>query len=144
MDIAALVGLASNTLVSSMVTDAWEATRHRIACLFSRGEGNRPDAAAERRLETARSQLMCAAPGDVDQVRTELAAQWRVRLADLLEEHPEAAEELAEIVEEIGVPGRERGSVRNVIYDGTYHGPVIMGGDISGISFPPLPPGSNK
>lgn len=93
-----------------------------------------------RRLEAARSQLMGAAPGDAGQIRAELAAQWQVCLADLLEEYPQAAEELRAIIEEIRAPSPERGDVKNVIYNGTYHGPVIMGRDISGISLP-LPPG---
>ena len=142
MDIGALVALGSNTLVSSMVTDAWEATRHRIARLFSRGDDDSPDAPTERRLETARAQLIAAVPAEQEQVRAELAAQWRVRLTDLVEEYPDAVRELQAIIEEIGIPGQDRGGVTNVIHDGTYHGPVIMGRDITGLSLPSPPSGT--
>ena len=98
MDIGSLVALAGNTLVAAAVTDAWETARHRFARLFGRGK---PDSATERRLEATRSQLAAAPPADLEQVQADLASQWALRLADLLEEDPDAEAELRALVEEL-------------------------------------------
>jgi GrpB-like predicted nucleotidyltransferase (UPF0157 family) len=98
MDISSLAVLAGNTLVAAAVTDAWETARHRFARLFGRGV---PDPMTERRLEATRSQLEAAAPADLEQVRADLAGQWALRLADLLEENPGAETGLRALVEEV-------------------------------------------
>lgn len=98
MEIGSLVALAGNTLVTAAVTDAWEATRHSIARLFGRGH---PNAAIERRLDATHRQLAMAEPGEIDQVRADLAVAWATRLADLLDDHPEAEAELRILVDEI-------------------------------------------
>jgi hypothetical protein len=98
MDISSLVALAGNTLVAAAVTDAWETARHRFARLFGQGK---PDPSTQRRLEATRSRLESAAAADADQVRADLAGQWALRLADLLEENPGAEAELRALVEEV-------------------------------------------
>jgi hypothetical protein len=104
MDISSLAALAGNTLVTAAVTDAWETARHRFARLFGRGE---PDPVTERRLEATRSQLAAASADGREQMRADMAGQWALRLADLLEEDPGAETELRALVEEIGalLPG---------------------------------------
>lgn len=99
MDISSLAALAGNTLVAAAVTDAWETARHRFARLFGRGE---PDPVTERRLEATRSQLAAAPADGLDQVQADLAGQWALRLADLLDEDPGAEAKLRALVEEIG------------------------------------------
>ncbi len=98
MDVSSLVALAGNTLVAAAVTDAWETTRHRFARLFGRGT---PDPGTERRLEATRSQLVAAAPADLERAQADLAGRWALRLSDLLEENPDAEAELRALVEEI-------------------------------------------
>ncbi len=98
MDIGSLVALAGNTLVTAAVTDTWETARHRFARLFGRGK---PDPATERRLEATRSQLAAAPAADLEQVRADLASRWALRLADLLEEDPDAEADLRALVQEI-------------------------------------------
>ena len=104
MDISSLAALAGNTLVTAAVTDAWETARHRFARLFGRGE---PDPVTERRLEATRSQLAAASADGREQMRADMAGQWALRLADLLDDDPAAEAELRELVEEIGalLPG---------------------------------------
>jgi hypothetical protein len=104
MDISSLAALAGSTLVAAAVTDAWETARRRFARLFGRGE---PDPATERRLEATRSQLAAAPVDGREQVQAELAEQWALRLADLLEDHPGAEAELRALVDDIGalLPG---------------------------------------
>ena len=96
--VIALAAMAAAALVQAMVTDGWEGVRHKIARLFGRGQ---PDVAIERRLDATRDQLTSAAPGDLEQVQAELAAQWEIRFADLLADHPDAAADLAALVKDI-------------------------------------------
>ncbi len=56
---------------------------------------------AERRLAETREQLVGAEGKDLDQARAVLAERWAGRLADLLEEHPDAEADLRTLVQEI-------------------------------------------
>ena len=96
--VVALAAMAAAALVQAMVTDGWEGVRHNVARLFGRGQ---PDVAIERRLDATRDQLTVAAPGDLEQVQAALTAQWEIRFADLLADHPDAAADLAALVKEI-------------------------------------------
>ncbi len=98
MDVASLVALAGNTLVAATVTDAWKTTRDRIARLFGRGQ---PDPTIERRLDATRNRLAATPSVEVKQVEADLAAEWAVRLKDLLADHPGAETELRALIEEV-------------------------------------------
>jgi hypothetical protein len=95
--VIALAAMAA-ALVQAVVTDGWEGVRHKVARLFGRGQ---PDMAIERRLDATRDQLTAATPGELETVRAALAAQWEIRFADLLADHPDAEAELAALVKEI-------------------------------------------
>ena len=56
---------------------------------------------AEQRLAETREQLTGAEGKDLQQARAALAERWTGRLADLLEEHPDAEADLQALVEEI-------------------------------------------
>jgi hypothetical protein len=101
--VIALATTAAGALVQAMVTDGWESVRRKIASLFGRGE---PDAAIERRLDSARDELTAAPPSQRETVRAALVAQWGTRLGDLLADHPDAAPELVGLVREMQVTGR--------------------------------------
>ena len=147
MDISGLVALAGNTLVAAAVTDAWEAARDRFARLFGRG---RPDGAAERRLDATRGQLTAASSADLERVRAELAGQWAVRLADLLDEYPDAVAELQVLVEEVqalmrpgtmSATGHSLAAGRDVSISAD-HGGVAAGVIHGNVGLPgPSPPG---
>jgi hypothetical protein len=96
--VVALAATAAAALVQAMVTDGWEGVRHKIARLFGRGQ---PDVAIERRLDGTRDQLSAATQGEAERVRAALAAQWEIRFADLLADHPDVEAELAALVMEI-------------------------------------------
>ncbi len=98
--VVVLAAMAAAALVQAMVTDGWEGVRHKVARLFGRGQ---PDAAIERRLDMTRDQLNTATPGELEQVRAALAAQWETRFADLLTDHPDAEPQLAALVKEISL-----------------------------------------
>jgi hypothetical protein len=134
MDVTELAALAANTVVAAAVTDAFESVRDRVARLFGRGK---PDQATERRLETTRAELSTAPGAEAASVEAAQEVQWRVRFADLCEVHPEAAEELAQLVAELRPELPERGNVTNVITGGVHHGPILMGRDFTGITLHP-------
>ena len=56
---------------------------------------------AERRLAETYEQLTGVEGQDLEQVRSALAVRWAGRLADLLEEHPDAEADLRALVQEI-------------------------------------------
>lgn len=96
----ALATMAASALVQAMVTDGWEAIRHKVARLFGRGQ---PDSAIERRLDASTDLLARSQPRELEEMRAQLAAQWGTRFADFLADHPDAAGELEELVREIEV-----------------------------------------
>jgi hypothetical protein len=98
MDISRLATLAGNTVVTAAVTDAWEITRHKVSRLFGRGQR---DHATERRLDTTCNQLAATPPSGLAEVKVSLAAQWAVRLADLVEQYPDVEAELRAAVDDI-------------------------------------------
>lgn len=96
----ALAALAGNTVVAAATTDAWEATRRGFVRLLGRGDPDRTKV-AERRLAETYEQLTGVEGQDLEQVRSALAVRWAGRLADLLEEHPDAEADLRALVQEI-------------------------------------------
>jgi hypothetical protein len=96
----ALTSLAGQTIVTAAVTDAWETARQKIAHLFRRGGSDRTKL-AEGWLDRTHEQVTGASDADLENIRAAQASQWATRLADLLDEEPEAAVELQAKIEEI-------------------------------------------
>lgn len=93
----ALASLAGNTVVAAAATDAWEAARRGFARLLGRGDPKK-EQLAEQRLEETRQQLTGT---DSEETRAAQEAQWTTRLADLLEENPDAEAGLRTLVQQI-------------------------------------------
>jgi hypothetical protein len=100
MVLVALALLAAQTVVAAASTDAWGAAKRGVARLLGRGDSAR-ERLAEQRLDQARDQLLAAPVQQLDQVRADLEAVWRTRLADLLEEDPDVAGDLQALVDQI-------------------------------------------
>jgi len=98
MDGGALAVLAGNSLVTAVVTDAWEGVRHKVAAWFGRGE---PDPKTLGRLDRTHAELAAAPPGEVERVRQDLAREWAGRFKDLIADYPDAAGELDGLVRQI-------------------------------------------
>lgn len=94
-ELVELAGAAATSLVKAAATEAWGPAKAGFLKLFRRG--GHPDV-AERRLDATSGEIEKAAAADREHVRGALATSWQTRLADLLEEHPEAAEELRLLV----------------------------------------------
>jgi len=101
MSAESLVALAGRTVAVAASTDAWEACKRGFAPLLGRGDPDRTEA-AQRRLEGTREQLT-GPPGDpgLERARAAVAERWAARLADLLEDDPDAAADLRALVAEI-------------------------------------------
>jgi hypothetical protein len=99
--LTALAAAGGSSLVSAMVTDQWATVKAKFARLL--GQGNTGQVAvAEERLERSRTALAgLSQEKELEPVAVEQAAVWRVRLADLLEDEPTAAEELRDLVEQM-------------------------------------------
>jgi hypothetical protein len=93
----ALAVLAGKTVVVASSTDAWDACKRGFGRLLGRGDSKK-EQLAEQRLEETRQQL---AGTDSEQARAAQEAQWTTRLADLLEEDPDAEGELRSLIQEI-------------------------------------------
>ncbi len=100
MDPTALAMRAAQTVVAAASTEAWGAVKPGVARLLSRGDPQQ-EHLTEQQLDQTRDQLQAAQEQDLEQVRADLEAVWRTRLADLLENHPDVADELQVLVDQI-------------------------------------------
>ncbi|MGW4818377.1 hypothetical protein ACWEP4_05200 [Streptomyces sp. NPDC004227] len=100
MDLARSAGA---TVVTLMATDAWERTRDGFAALWRRASPSRANA-VEGELEATREELLVAREAGDEMTEQELGDEWAGRLRRLLREHPEAADELRQILADLS-PG---------------------------------------
>jgi hypothetical protein len=111
--LVALTVRAGRMVVDVAATDEWETAQCALAKLLGRGDANQVRL-TEQRLADTREQLIGAAGTNDGPIRMALAARWAGRLADLLEEYPDAGGELQALLDEIGaVPGAEMASASN-------------------------------
>ncbi|MET8469062.1 hypothetical protein ABZY90_00310 [Streptomyces sp. NPDC006422] len=99
-EIVALAGTAGTTLIGLLTTEAWQRARDGVAALWRRAEPARADAISAE-LEITRADLLAAqSDGDTDSP-TELGAEWQGRIRRLLVAHPEEAQALRALVDEL-------------------------------------------
>ncbi|MFB9530604.1 hypothetical protein [Nonomuraea roseola] len=94
----AMAGAA--TVVGAMATDAWQSARSAAGRLFGQGDEGRREI-AETRLDRAAAEVKVADPAHRDEVRERIAASWQIRLADLIEEQPQAEAQLRRMIEDL-------------------------------------------
>ncbi|MEV1078114.1 hypothetical protein AB0I98_07655 [Streptomyces sp. NPDC050211] len=140
-ELAALAASGATTVVTLMVSDAWEQMRERVARLFAGGDEG---TSADEELRASRDELLVArAAGDEDAV-ADVEEEWRLRLRRVLRADPSAARELRELLDECD-PQRSHApsvSVHNTI-SGTVNGPAFQGQQFSGLTFSSEPPRSS-
>jgi hypothetical protein len=144
-----ITGAASaggTALIGAAATDAWQTARDGVVRLFARG--------GERRAELVRDHLdrdvaviEAAGPGERDEVRARLLPAWQVRLADLLEEFPEAREELSAWAEQVRaqLPDVQASWVQNITASAS--GAIAQGamfGNVINYYDDPPPPGTSS
>ncbi|MFF8679071.1 hypothetical protein ACF07W_17170 [Streptomyces sp. NPDC015140] len=103
MTVLAMTG--ATTVVAAMATSVWEGTRDRVVDLFRRHDQAR--GAVLRAQLDGDAELVLEEGVDTDGVRDDLVRPWARRLAALLRDHPEAAEELRALVEDSASPRGE-------------------------------------
>lgn len=114
--IVPLAASGSGALVAAAATDAWTSAREGALRLFGRLGPRRGELAGEWLDEDAAA-VEAVSGAEREQLRAQLVPVWQVRLADLLAEFPDAAEELrvwAERTRE-ALPAPERSWVQNNI-----------------------------
>ncbi|MEV0483343.1 hypothetical protein AB0I69_22395 [Streptomyces sp. NPDC050508] len=94
--IATLAMTGSTTIVTAMATAAWQSTRDGTARLFRR-MGRAQQEAIEDQLN-ANAARVAQAEGPATDVRQCLVPLWRRELAELLQQHPDAAGELRALI----------------------------------------------
>lgn len=124
--LVALATAGGTALVEAAATDAWAKTKERVARLLGRGDEQRAGV-VEARLERTRTELMPLTGVELERAREVRAAEWATRLQDVLEEHPESADELRDVLEELRAAGI------NVAADTGSHS-VVIGGDSTTIA----------
>jgi hypothetical protein len=112
--VAALAAAGGSALIGAAATDAWQSARDGVLALFGRGGDRRRDVAAAR-LDADAAQIEAAEVGERDEVRARILPGWQTRLGDLLEEYPEAREELTAWVQRVReqLPAPQAGWVQN-------------------------------
>ena len=100
----------ASTIVAAMATSAWQVARDGVVRLFH-GRGHAlPGIEAQLDGDAA----VVERDEDADGVREDLAGAWKRRLAALLDEHPEAGEDLRALVEQVigRLPQAQQGPVQ--------------------------------
>jgi hypothetical protein len=103
MDAAWLAQLAATgaaALVGAVATDAWETARDGFGRLLRRRSAE-AEPLTERRLDALAAEVEQAPPEERDAVRRRLIPVWETRLADLIEEEPALADDLAGLSEQV-------------------------------------------
>jgi hypothetical protein len=101
------IGLAvagATALVNAMVTDGWEGVRKKIAALFGRGDQKQTEA-VQGRLDQSQAELAKLSGDELAKAQQQLANKWQTRFQDLLDDHPDAEQDLRAILNEIGAGG---------------------------------------
>jgi hypothetical protein len=96
----ALAALAGRAVVAAAATDAWPIAERGFARLLGRRDEYQTQL-TEQRLEETRARLTGAAGMDSAQTRAGLAERWAGRVADLLEEKPDAEADLRALIQRI-------------------------------------------
>ncbi|WP_370934549.1 hypothetical protein [Amycolatopsis sp. cg13] len=109
-DLGALTEQAAQVVVKGFMTGAATALRDRLVQLFTRGKSTEEPTAEERRLDETSNQLEAASDDERHDVAEQLATSWSRRLLVFLEDHPEAAEELQQIIAEFAPDEDEEAS----------------------------------
>ncbi|MDG6106123.1 hypothetical protein Daura_06470 [Dactylosporangium aurantiacum] len=99
-----LASAASGGLVGAAMTDAWQQIKARVAGILGRADSDR-SRAIERRLDETQRELSSTPAAQLAPVEARHAEAWRTRIADVLEDDPDIAVELARFVEELKEAG---------------------------------------
>lgn len=128
-----LAAAGGSALVTAMVTDGWETVKAGFARVLGRGDAGRSAVAAQR-LERSQEVVAGLSGAELERAMAEQQAVWEARLADLLEEHPDAATELEELVAQWG-GGPLAGRVQQVVTGSGHAQQAVQGQGVQSNQF---------
>lgn len=99
IDLMQLATQGANALVAAMVASTWQDTRDGLRRLFGRSGESAQDRQTEM-LDEDREKLTAVPSDGRPAVEQELRQRWTIQLAALLQQHPEAADELLGLLEQ--------------------------------------------
>ncbi len=122
---AAVAGAGGTVLVAAMATSGWQTTRFEVVGLFGR-RGPAIQAVIEVQLDAHAALVLQAETSD--EVRQVLVAIWRLELAALLRQHPDAEDPLRTLVVRVweALPTAQQTQVRTTI-DGNHGASPLIG-----------------
>lgn len=97
-----LVSRASEALITAAATPGWDDAKQALTGLL--GRYDRDLDRVRRRLDELHEEVRTATPPNQIRKLAALQIAWRTRLVDLLDEHPEAAEDLRGLLVTIATP----------------------------------------
>ena len=112
-----LVLAAGTALIGAMATDAWQQARTAVVAWWRKVHPGRADAVGAE-LDTARAQVLAARERGDEDTEQALAGTWRLRLQQLLDQHPAAGPGLQRLLEEHLTPAlsaAEQARVQQII-----------------------------
>jgi hypothetical protein len=114
--IEAAAAAGGTALIGAAATDAWQTARDGVVKLFARGGKRRAELVGDR-LDRDVAAILAAGPGERDEARARLLSGWQMRLADLLEEFPDAREELSAWTQQVRaqLPAAQTAWVQNIV-----------------------------
>jgi hypothetical protein len=131
-ELMTLAASGASAVVGLLAEDAWTAAKERIAALFGRGRTDTDGDAIEAELEESRGELIAARDASDETVPADIEALWRTKLRRLLQQDPDAAEELRALIAEAEQRTAPSAPVTNTITDAEVHGSVVQAGRIEG------------
>lgn len=134
-----LASQGAQVLVAEMVKSGWAGLQDRLASIFRRA-GSTP---RQMEMLNADQQELAQAPeGEMEAVKARLLGRWKLQLAALLDQYPEAEEGLLALIESLAGKPAEGSSGHVVIGSGNIASQVVQSaGDVhtggGNISFTP-------
>lgn len=99
--LVALATAGSTALVGAMATDVWGAARGGILLLLGRRDVAEEGEPAGLAAQLDGDAALVSGSGDTESARRSLLPSWTLRLEQFLRAHPEAADEMRELVERL-------------------------------------------
>ncbi|MFF7947628.1 hypothetical protein [Streptomyces griseorubiginosus] len=121
--------LGAGALVAEMAKSTWESMRAAVARLFRRG-GEESAAQELELIDAARQRLVDSSESERGSVEDRLRTELMIQLAAFLQKHPDAAQELQDLTDQVKGVGQRDGALASVHHN-TGSQVVISGRDVN-------------
>ncbi|NUR03648.1 MAG: hypothetical protein HOY79_46210 [Streptomyces sp.] len=129
LDIMQVAGVGASALVTEMAKSTWDSMRTAVARLFRRG-GEESAAQDLRLIDAARQRLVDSSESERGSVEDRLRSELMIQLAAFLQKHPDAAQDLQNLVDQVKGDSDGDGA-RTSVHHVTESMVVVSGGDIN-------------